>query len=92
MRGHDETGTRVETKKLQVSTVSQQETRTPRFGTNPLGYLRSLRFRHKQNTHQLTKRRIGAPVHFIQLDRADRMLHDQHRVVRRAEGFLFRLG
>ena len=49
------------------------------------------RLRNKQNINQFIERRIGALVHFLHLHRADRVLHDEHRMIRRAEGFLLRL-
>ena len=52
-----------------------------------LRYLRSRRFGSEQNTHQFIERRVGALVHFFQLHRADRVLHHEHRMIRRAEGF-----
>jgi hypothetical protein len=70
---------------------NQHETRNPRLETNSLRNLRSRRFGSEQNAHQLIERRVGSLVHFFQLDRADRMLHDEHRMIRRAEGFLLRL-
>jgi len=49
------------------------------------------RFRSKQNPHQLIEGRIGALVHFRQLYGADGMLHDEHRMIRRAEGLFLRV-
>ena len=37
------------------------------------------------------ERRIGALVHFFHFHCADRVLHDEHRVIGRAEGFLLGL-
>jgi hypothetical protein len=56
-----------------------------------LGDLRPRRLGRKQNIHQLIKCRVGLLVHFFDLDRADGMLHHQHRMIRRAESFLFGL-
>ena len=53
-----------------------------------LGDLRSRRLGRKQNINQLIERRVGLLVHFFDFDRADGMLHDQHRMIRRAESFL----
>ena len=49
------------------------------------------RLRNKQNINQFIERRIGALVHFLHLHRADRVLHDEHRMIRRAEGFFLGL-
>ena len=46
--------------------------------------------RIEQNLDQLTERRVGFFVHFFDLHRSDRMLHDQHGMIGRAEGFLLR--
>lgn len=43
------------------------------------------RLRFEQNINELLERRIRAFVYFFHLHGADRMLHNQHRVVRRAE-------
>ena len=56
-----------------------------------LSDLRPRRLGRKQNIDQLIERRVGLFVHFFDLDRADRMLHDQHRMIRRAESFLLGL-
>ena len=53
-----------------------------------LGDFRARRFGSKQNIHQFIERRVGALVHFFHFHRADRVLHNQHRMIRRAEGFL----
>ena len=57
-----------------------------------LGDLRSRRLGRKQNIYQLIERRVGLFIHIFDLDRADGMPHDQHRMIRRAESFLLRLG
>ena len=67
----------------------QHETRNLQLSL--LGDLRPRRLGRKQNIHQLFKRRIGLLIHFFGLDRADGMPHHQHRMIRRAEGFLFGL-
>jgi len=46
--------------------------------------------RCQQNIDQLLKRRVRPFVDFVHFHRADGMLHDQHRMIRRAEGFLLR--
>ena len=74
-----------------LRTNTRLETRNSKLETNPLRDLRSRRYGSEQNAHQLIERRIGALVHFFHLHRADRMLHDQHRMIGRAEGFLLRL-
>ena len=48
-------------------------------------------FGHQQNVDQLVERRVGFLLDLVELHRPDGMLCDQHRVVRRAEGFFFRL-
>ena len=47
--------------------------------------------RIEQNLNQLTERRVGFFVYFFDLDRSDRMLHDQHGMIRRAERLFLRL-
>jgi len=56
-----------------------------------LSDLHPRRLGRKQDIHQLIERRIGFVVHFFDLDRADGMPYHQHRVIGRAESFLFRL-
>src|SRR5262245_10555637 len=45
-----------------------------------------------QELHQLIESSVCAFVHFFHLHRTDRMLNDQHRMIRRAERFFLRLG
>jgi hypothetical protein len=70
---------------------SPTQTRDPKLETIPLRDFRAHRFGSKQNIHQFIERRIGALVHFFHLHRADRVLHDEHRMIRCTEGFLLRL-
>ena len=56
-----------------------------------LSDLRPRRLGRQQNIHQLTECRIGFFVDFFDLDRSDRMLHDQHGMIRRAERLFLRL-
>ena len=44
--------------------------------------------RIEQNLDQLMERRVGSFVHFFDLHRSDRMLHDEYGMIRRTEGFL----
>jgi hypothetical protein len=46
--------------------------------------------RLNQDLNQLIECRVGALIDFFRLHRADGMLHDQHRMIRRAESFAFR--
>jgi hypothetical protein len=46
-----------------------------------------LLLRFEKNIDELVESRVGFFVHFFDLHRSDRMLHDQHRVIRRAERF-----
>ena len=69
----------------------QPKTRNPKLETILLGDLRPRRLGRKQNIYQLVKCRVGLLVHFFDLDRADGMLHHQHRMIRRAESFLLGL-
>ena len=56
-----------------------------------LSDLRSRRVGRKQNIHQLVERGVSFLANLVELNRADRMLYDQHRMIWRAERFLFRL-
>jgi hypothetical protein len=89
VRGQDGTKTIQETKNLGLQVF--KPTRDPKLQANPLGDLRPCRLGCEQNIDQLIERRIGALFHFVELNSADRMLHDQHRMIRRAESFLLGL-
>ena len=71
--------------------AKQRQTRNLNSKPILLGDFRARRFRSKQNIHQFIERRIGALVHFFHFHGADRVLHDEHRMIRRAEGFLLGL-
>jgi len=73
---HDEANTKLETRNSKPTLLSD---------------LRSRRLGCKKNIDQLIERRIRFLVHFFDLDGADGMLHDQHRMIRRTKGFLLRL-
>ena len=46
--------------------------------------------RIEQNLDQLMECRVGFFVHFFDLHRSDRMLHDQHGMIRRAKRLFLR--
>ena len=91
-RRYDGIEDRIFTKKLGFRIPFKFKTRNPKFATYLLSDFRSRRVGRQQNIHQLLERRVRLLADFVEFYRADRMLHDQHRMVRRAEGFLFRLG
>jgi hypothetical protein len=69
-------------------------TQNSKSETALLSNLRSRRLGCEQYIDQLIERRIRFLVNFVKLHGADGMLHDQHRMIRRAECFLlgFRQG
>ena len=62
----------------------------PAFAGIALSDLRSCRFGRQQNIHQLSECRVGFFVHFFDLHRSDRMLHDQYGMIRRTECLFLR--
>jgi hypothetical protein len=68
--------------------VCQPETRNPRLETIPLRDLRSRRLGREQNINQFLECGVRPFVDFVDFNRANGVLHDQHRMIRRAESFL----
>src|SRR4030095_6226306 len=78
--------TSTQTQKVQVlvSNNLQPETRNLKPETKFLRHL-CPRLGREKNVDQLVERRISAFDHIFQLHRADRMLDDEHRMIRRAK-------